>query len=161
MPYYYHATRASTTNASANTCTTHLQARTVTNGRTARMTALSVGGRPTNSTAGAAEIRYGRLDQQGSGGTALVLNCSSWGSPVPTLTLFSDASGFGTTGGATTYHNAIAFAQTGGNNGWVALEPDDALHLNHSTNTAAGNLVVDSFATATSAGLIVSITINE
>ena len=162
MPAYYNATRATTTNASANTCSTHLQARTVTNQPTARIVSVTAAGRPTNSTAGAAEVRIGRLDSQGSGGTALTLNCTRWGSPVPKLTLFSDASGFGTTGGATTYFQAIGFAQTGGQNGWVALEPDDAIHLyNSTTEQTSGNALVDSFATATSAGVVISIRVNE
>lgn len=161
MPHYYQAVRPTTTNASANTCSTHLQARTVTNNPTARVTFIGAGGRPTNSTAGAAEIRFGRLDQQGGGGTALSWNCSNWGDPIPSLTLFSDAGAFNTTGGATTYHAAVPFAQTGGANGWVALEPDHAFTLRHSTNTPSGILVIDSFATATSAGVIITVAMNE
>ena len=162
MPSYYALTRPSTTNASANTCTTHLQFRTVTNQPTARVMSVTASGRPTNSTAGAAEVRIGRLDSQGSGGTAATLNCVRWGSPVPNLTAFSDAGAFGTTGGATTYFQAIGFAQTGGQNGWVALEPDDAHALYHSSSlSSTGHLLVDSFATATSAGLIVSVRVTE
>lgn len=162
MPSYYNLTRATTTNASANTCATHLQFRTVTNQPTARVVSVTVAGRPTNSTAGAAELRIGRLDSVGSGGTAATLNCVRWGSPVPNLTGFSDATAFGTTGGATSYHQAIGFAQTGGQNGWVALEPDDGFQLYHSSSLlSTGNLLTDSFATATSAGLIISARVNE
>lgn len=162
MPAYYSTTRSTTTNASANTCATHLQFRTVTNGPTAYLMNIMVSGRPTNSTAGAAEIRVGRLDSQGSGGTAATLHCARWGSPVPSLTSFSDASAFGTTGGATSYHAHIGFAQTGGHNGLVALEPDDATQLVHSTTQAAGtNAVIDSFATATSAGIQISVRLRE
>ena len=162
MPFYYGLTRPTTTNASANTCATHLQFRTVTNGPTAAIMNVMASGRPTNSTAGAAEIRIGRLDIQGSGGTAATLHCSRWGNPVPSLTAFSDASSFGTTGGATSYHESVGFAQTGGHNGWVALEPDDGIQMVHSTTQSAGtNVVIDSFATATSAGVQISVRLKE
>lgn len=159
MPLYFSVTRATTSNGSANTCSTHVALRTVANQPTCRVTSVTVAGRPTNSTAGAAELRIANLNATGVGGSAATVPPAILGGTAASTTAFHDGSAF-TSGAATTYLQAIGFAQTGGQNGWVALEPDDAYKLAPNSG-ANGNLQLDSFATATTAGLVTSLRFME
>ncbi len=161
MPAYYDITRATTTSASGNTCATHVGFRSASNMKVLRITSVTAGGRPTNATAGAAEVRIATLHGTSSGGAAATFSCTVWGSRPFDATVVHDGSSF-TSGDTTVYHQAIPFAQTGGANGWVALEPDDAYQVFHSTTLPdSTNLQVDSFATATSAGVVISIRGNQ
>src|SRR5262245_17259222 len=117
MPLYYSITRATTTNGSANTCSTHLALRTVANQPTCRVTSVTVAGRPTNSAAGAAELRIANLNGVSVGGSGTTPAPQILGGTAASTTAFHDGSSF-TSGSVTTYLQAIGFAQTGGQNGW-------------------------------------------
>jgi hypothetical protein len=128
VPYYYSISKtpgtpgtACTTNGGANTLSTHFRFATVANQMVARIMGLFAASR--FGTAGGAALYLVRPGTIGSGGTA-----NTPASKKGTLnraadtTAFDDATAI-TPGATPIQQQAVGFAQTGGQGGWVALEP--------------------------------------
>ena len=128
MPFYYDVSRSETSNGSAGSTTTHFWAQTVANQETCAIKGVFPNSR--FATAGGAQYRI--LTNTGtvaSGGTAFTPTKRNLrANPSAQTTWFSDASTI-TAGGTLVQRMSIGFAQTGGQGGWVALEPADALQL--------------------------------
>lgn len=128
MPLYYDVARQTTTNASGNTSTTHIAGKTVANQETARITGLFA--RILNSsTVGSGVCRL--RDNTGtvfSGGTSTTPSARNRRLTAAQTTFVNDATAI--TVGTTLLNRAVVgFAQTGGQNGWVAVEPAAAIQL--------------------------------
>lgn len=149
MPFYYSSLRVATSNATANTCTTHMGISAPTLYGLVRVTAVLVNGR--NSTAGGGELRLAYTTgaiAAITGGTAITPSLKRDDFPAAAATVVGDATAIGTQG-TTTEHTSIGWAETGGQNGWVALEPDDAFQL----RSNRGCLRLNSYAVGVSQAL--------
>src|SRR6266850_7091449 len=126
MPFYYDLERAFTTNGTPATLFTHLRVATVANQMTARLSAFYPKARFV--TAGGAFMQLVTAGTIGSGGTGITPVPRNSKMPAADTTWFHD--GTAITPGATPTTRATAgFAQTGGQNGWVATEMDNAITL--------------------------------
>src|SRR5262245_31484808 len=140
MPMYYAAARETATNGSANTRSPHILALT---GSSVSAKIVGVYGSCQSGTAGGASLLLDVADTSaGSGGTAVTELKRNPGYPSATTVLTNDATSI-TPGSTLQTHVAIGLAQTGGMGGWVALEPDHALHL-RPAGGATGNCEVAS-----------------
>jgi hypothetical protein len=127
MPFYYDVSRAETTNGTAGTVSTHFYAKTVANQETCAIKGIFPNSR--FATAGGAQYRVAHNTGTAvSGGTSFTPNPKNLRGPAAQTTWFSDASAI-TPGGTLVQRLSIGFAQTGGQGGWVALEPADAIQL--------------------------------
>lgn len=134
MPYYYSVSKtpgtpgtACTTNASANTLSTHFRFATVANQQIARIMGLFAASR--FGTAGGGALYLIRPGTIGSGGTA-----NTPASKAGTLSRAADTTAFDdatliTPGTTPIQQQVVGFAQTGGMGGWVALETDDGYKM--------------------------------
>lgn len=160
MPYYYTITRTPvtpgtpiTTNAGANTLSTHFRMATVANQQIARI--MSIYGAARFGTAGGASLLLIRPGTIGSGGTANVPS-SKKGTlyRAADLTAFDDASAI-TPGATPILQQAVGVAQTGGMGGWVALEVDDAYAM---APNAGANGQMELGSKANSAAVLIDVT---
>lgn len=157
MPYYYDVTRETTTNSTTQTLSTHFRAVTVANQETCRVMGLYGVGR--HSTAGGGYIYGIRPGAAGSGGTGATESKKKPTDPAASTTWFDDASAI--TPGTSPVTQIIAgIAQTGGQGGWVALEPDMGLALMPNAG-ANGNCEVGSKAVGTSVPIVVAVDFRE
>jgi hypothetical protein len=146
MPAYYEIGQPITTNAAAATLSSgpHLTLKTGTNVR-AHIMGLYAGSR--GATAGGGFLRAHTLaTATSSSGTAVTPAKRNPNSAAATTSAMSSQTGPGTT---RTHRILAAFAQTGGQGGWVAPEPDAAVQL-LAGGGANGNLDVDSIANGAS-----------
>jgi hypothetical protein len=146
MPFYYDIERAITTNSTAAALSTHLRMLTVANQMTCRITALY--GKARFGTAGGAFLQLVTAATAGTGGTAQTPQPRNSKMPAADTTVFNDATAI-TVGGTPTTRATCGFAQTGGQNGWVATEFDNAVTL-RANGGANGNAEVGSIANASS-----------
>lgn len=150
MPFYYSFTRPVTTNATTNTLSTHFQLLTVANQLAVRLVGLYAGARM--SSAGGGVLKVTRGGAAGSGGTAIAapngINKRNPDNPAAGVGIVTDATAItpGTTPGL---QLNVGFAQTGGQGGWVALDPDHAILLKPNGG-ANGNLEIGSMAVGVS-----------
>ena len=129
--YYYDVQRATSTNGTTQTETIHAACKTAANKRQARITAISVIAR--GSTAGGGALRpKSNTGTVYSGGTAHTPGTRDATGPAAGLTWVDDATAI-TAGTTLIVRQAVGFAQTGGNNMWVATEPDAALCMEPNT----------------------------
>ena len=160
MPLYYSTNRVTTTNGTANTCSTNMAIVAATLYQTARLTAVLVNAR--NSTAGGGELRIagtvagGNSNAQPDLGAAATIVRKRDDSPAAVTSVLIDSSVIGTNG-TTQEHTSIGFAETGGQNGWVALEPDDAFLLRPTRGCQRFN----SYAVGTSQNISITLHFNE
>ena len=144
MPFYFDVTRETTTNGVTQTLSTHLRALTAA-AVAAVITAIYGNGRGSSAGGG---VLYGiRAGAAGTGGTASVENKAHPDNPVAATTWFDDATAI-TPGTTPQVQRTVGFAQTGGHNGWVALERDDGVGLK-AAGGANGNFEVGSKAIGT------------
>jgi len=125
MPFYFDVTRETNTNGTTQTLTTHLRAApaaAVPSG----VVGFYMNGR--HGTAGGGVGYCTRPGAAGTGGTAATESKKHPDNPAAALAWFDDATAI-TAGLTPVVQATVGFAQTGGNNGWVALERDMALQM--------------------------------
>lgn len=127
MPFYYDVSGAHTSNASANTTSTHLWAATAANQESVNIKGIYVTAR--FSTAGGAQLRaIANTGTTASGGTTQTPALRNLRAPAAASAWKND--GTAITAGLTLVQRlSIGFAQTGGMGGWVALEPSAGLQM--------------------------------
>jgi hypothetical protein len=128
MPYFYDLNRAETSNASANTVSTHMWVKTVANQETLAIYGVYAASR--FATAGGAQLKVAHnTGTTASGGTAQTPAPKNLrGSPAAQSVWANDASAI--TAGATLIQRlSIGFAQTGGMGGYVPIVPTAAIQL--------------------------------
>lgn len=153
MPYYYSTNRVTTTNGTANTCSTNMGISAPTLYGMPSVRAVLVNAR--NSTAGGGELRLAYVTGAVAaitGGAAATPTPKRDDFPAATAAVLIDSSAIGTQG-TTSEHTSIGFAETGGQNGWVALEPDDAFTL----RSNRGCMRLNSYAVGTSQNLSITL----
>jgi hypothetical protein len=127
MPFY-DINRATTSNGSANTETSHLWVTTVANQETLSLMGVYAAAR--FATAGGAQLNTkfntGTIASGGTSQTPQPKNIRS--APAAQSTWKNDASAI-TAGTTLTIKCSIGFAQTGGMGGWVPVVPGDAPQL--------------------------------
>lgn len=153
MPFYYDYTKEFTTNGTTQTLSTHLRALTVANQESATVVGLYANGR--HGTAGGGVAMLIRPGAAGTGGTAVTENKRNPNSPAASTTFLDDATAI-TPGTGPITQVTVGFAQTGGNNGWVALEKDHGLKL-LPNGGANGNAEVGTKAVGTSVPINIGI----
>jgi hypothetical protein len=144
MPAYYDVALPITTNAVAATLSSgpHLTLRTGTAVR-ARIQGLYVSARASTAGGGIARLHTLATATSSSGTTVTPAKRNpNWA--AATTSALSSQTGPGST---RTQRVSVGFAQTGGQGGWVAWEPDAAIALN-SGGGANGNADFDSIANA-------------
>ena len=117
--------RAETTNASANTSSTHFWGKTVANQETVGIFGLYAASR--FATAGGAQLRLSHnTGVTASGGTSQTPQPKNLrGNPAAQSSWFNDNATI--TAGTTLFQRlTVGFAQTGGMGGWVPIVPQDA-----------------------------------
>ena len=151
MPFYYHANRTATTNATPGTenATDLLLLSAAAVG--CAIVAVNVSARsPSGTSLAGAAINWKRAATAGSGGSAL----TSFGKGHPDFPAKATAiTTGGTTGTTLLQQRTVGCAAPGGAGGWMAIEPDDAMSLkaaggtngNIESSTVAGlaSIVVD------------------
>lgn len=155
MPFYYDVARSVTSNASANTTSTHLWVKTAANQETANIKGIYAASR--FGTAGGAQLRLmantGTTASGGTGQTPAARNLR--GNPAAQTVWANDATAI-TPGGTLVQRLSIGFAQTGGMGGWVALEPSAGFQMMpNATNPVDYEFVSD----ATSASVTFDLTV--
>src|SRR5262245_10755800 len=147
MPFYYDLTFSATTAGSGNTLATHLGFRTVANQLTARILGLYAA--PKMTVAGGGCLLVSRHPSINTAGTAISapngINKRHPDAPPAGTTVFTSP----TTGGTPSVQLKVGFAQTGGQGGWVALEPDHAFSMK-ANGGANGNAEIGSLAAGNS-----------
>lgn len=146
MPFYFDTVRATTTNGTTLTESPHLLGLTAANQRVASLRGLY--GTARSGTAGGASLRVKTAGTAGTGGTSQTPAKRESGQPAAGLVVTNDATTI-TPGMTLTVRLAVGLAQTGGNGGWVALEPAAALSLMPNAG-ANGNMEIYSIAVGTS-----------
>lgn len=127
MPFYYDVSGPHTSNASANTTTTHLWVKTAAEQETANIKGVYVTSR--FSTAGGAQLRgIANTGVTASGGSGQTPAARNMRSPAAQSIWANDGSAI-SAGGTLVQRLSIGFAQTGGMGGWVALEPSAGLQM--------------------------------
>jgi hypothetical protein len=158
MPFYYDMTFSATTNGTTNTLSTHLGFRTVANQLTARVVALYAAAKM--AAAGGGCLLLTRCATANSAGTAIGapngINKRHPDSPTAGTTVFTSP----TAGGTPSVQLKVGFAQTGGQGGWVALEPDHAFTMKANAG-ASGNGEIGSLAVGTSQLVDITCEFNE
>lgn len=128
MPFYYDINRATTTNGTANTESTHLAGKTVANQETVSIFGIYATAR--SNTAGGATLRL--KDNTGtvfSGGTATTPTAKNRrGNPAAQSTWVNDATAI-TVGTTLLVRLSVGFAQTGGMGGYVPPVQGAAVQL--------------------------------
>lgn len=128
MPFYYDITRATTSNGSANTESSHLAGKTVANQETCGIYGAYATAR--SNTAGGASLRV--KDNTGtvfSGGTATTPSPKNRrGNPAAQSTWVNDATAI-TPGTTLLTRIAVGFAQTGGMGGYVPPTQQAAVQM--------------------------------
>lgn len=147
MPFFYDITRATQTNGSANTETTHLAGKTVANQETVGIYGAYATAR--SNTAGGASLRL--KDNTGtvfSGGTATTPNPKNRrGNPAAQSTWVNDATAI-TPGLTLLVRCAVGFAQTGGMGGYVPPTQQAAVQMMPNTTNPVDVEVTSIAATA-------------
>ena|SRR3974390_381535 len=128
MPYFYDLNRAETSNASANTVSTHFYGKTIANQETVSLVGVYAASRFT--TAGGAQLRVQDCSATAAtGGTAQTPRPKNIrGSVAAQSTWFNDNAAI-TPGGTLNPRLTIGFAQTGGMGGYVPIVPTAAIQL--------------------------------
>jgi hypothetical protein len=128
MPLYYDLSRVTTSNASGNTQTFHMFLQTIANQETSRITGLFANA-INSSTVGSGQLRMAtNIGAVATGGTSQTAFGRNLRVTSPNLTAKNDASAI-SQGGSLTTRVIVGFAQTGGQNGWVAVEPSAAVQM--------------------------------
>ena len=133
MPFYYDVKKtpgtpgtAVTSNGTANTLSTHFRAATIANQRMSRLAAIY--GSARFGTAGGGSLYVIRPGTIGSGGTSNTPAKRHPDAPAAETTWFDDATAI--TAGATPIQQlSVGVAQTGGQGGFVMLEPDHGITM--------------------------------
>jgi len=146
MPLYYDTTRQTTTNGSGNTKTVHLAFMTATPQETARITGVYVD-IYNSSTVGSGFLMVQDAASRASGGTVATPRPRNLRTTAAQLIGTQDGSAI-TAGGTLTTRVYIGFAQTGGQNGWVAVEPAAAVQMMSSGSNPADIEVASQTTTA-------------
>lgn len=128
MPFFYDINRATTSNGSANTETSHLWGTTVANQETVSI--LGIYGASRFATAGGAQLRL--KDNTGtvaSGGTATTPTPKNRrGNPAAQSTWKHDGTAI-TPGATLVTRLTVGMAQTGGMGGYVPIVPNAAVQM--------------------------------
>ena len=147
MPFYYDITRATTTNGSGNTESSHIAGKTVTTQETVGIYGIYATGR--SNTAGGASLRL--KDNTGtvfSGGTATTPTAKNRrGNPAAQSTWVNDATAI-TPGATLLTRLAVGFAQTGGMGGYVPPTQQAAVQMMPGTTNPVDVEVTSIAATA-------------
>ena len=154
MPFSYTVQRAATTNGTANTCSAHVRLLTAANQQNCYVTQIMCAVR-NSTTVGSGILSVATLAGTGTaGGTSYTPNKQNPNNRAADTTAFTDATSF-TAMPAVTRVFSIGFAQSGGQNTWVALERDNAMILLPNAG-ANGNLSLESFTATVSQSLDIS-----
>lgn len=159
MPFYYDIVRATTTNGTTLTETSHLLATTIANQESVGISAIYVSGR--SATAGGGTIR-GKTNSgtAASGGTTQTPSPRNLrGNPAAQSAWKNDATTI-TPGGTLTTRISIGFGQTGGANGWTALENADKIQMQPNTTNPI-DFEMTSIAVATSVPIDITVEFSE
>lgn len=147
MPFFYDVSRATTSNASANTETTHIAGKTVANQETVSIFGLY--GASRFATAGGGQLRL--KDNTGtvfSGGTATTPTPKNRrGNPAAQSTWVNDAAAI-TPGTTLLTRMTVGFAQTGGMGGYVPPQQQAAVQMMPNTTNPIDVEVTSNMATA-------------
>jgi hypothetical protein len=128
MPFFYDVNRAITTNASANTESTHLWGTTVANQETVSVVGLYAAAR--FATAGGAQARIKtNAGTVASGGTTQTAAPKNSRGVVAAQSVWKNDATAITNGTTLTVRTTVGFAQTGGQGGWIPLVPQDAFQM--------------------------------
>ena len=128
MPFFYDINRATTSNGSANTETTHLAGKTVANQETVSIFGLY--GASRFATAGGGQLRLKHnTSTVFSGGTATTPSPKNLrGNPAAQSTWVNDAAAI-TPGATLITRLTVGFAQTGGMGGYVPAQQQAAVQM--------------------------------
>jgi hypothetical protein len=128
LPFFYDLNRATSTNASAGTVSTHFWGKTVANQETVGIYGLYAASRWT--IAGGAQLRLAHnTGVTASGGTSQTAQPKNLrGNPAGQSSWFSDAAAI-TAGTTLLQRLTIGFAQTGGMGGYVPIVPTAAVQM--------------------------------
>jgi hypothetical protein len=128
MPYFYDITRATTSNGTAGTETTHIRGVTIANQETVGLYGAYAASR--FLTAGGGQLRVKTCSvTAATGGTSTTPTPKNIrGSVAAQSTWFNDASAI-TAGGTTLVRLSVGFAQTGGMGGYVPIVPTAAIQM--------------------------------
>jgi hypothetical protein len=128
LAFYYDVARITASNATPNTASTHLWAKTIANQESVGIKAIITHAQ-NFGTAGSAALRvYENTGTTASGGTGQIPHLANMRAPAAQSVWANDATSI--TPGVTLFlRRSIGFAQTGGNGGWVAIEPSAALQM--------------------------------
>lgn len=137
MPFYYHANRSATTNATPtteNACDLLLLSGATMG---CAIVAVNVNARaPSGTSLAGAAVNWKRCSTAGSGGAAL----TTFGKGHPDFPAKSTTITTGATpGGTPLQQRTVGCAAPGGAGGWMAIEPDDAMSLK-AAGGANGNI---------------------
>lgn len=161
MPLYYDVVRATSTNGTTLTETTHLWAHTLAQAAASvsldvAIKQVAVTARSGTAGGGTVRCKY-NSGAVASGGTAQTPGQRGGGraSLVASSVWANDASAI-TAGGTLVTRLAIGFAQTGGQGGWVPLEAADSLYM--ATN-AANPVDVEFTSLAVGTGVPIDLTV--
>jgi len=157
MPFYYDLFREVTTNASADTLSSHFRLLSIANQLPVRLVGLY--GNAREGTAGGGDLSIVTAGTAGSGGTAQTPAKRNPRAPAAEVTAFNDATAI-TAGATPTERISVGIAQTGGMGGWVALEADHAPLLKPNGG-ADGNAEVSSRADAVSQKVRATLELSE
>jgi hypothetical protein len=128
MPYFYDFTRATTSNGTAGTETTHIWGKTIANQETTGIYGAYAASR--FLTAGGGQLRVKtNTGTTASGTTAQTLTAKNTrGSVAAQSTWFNDGTAI-TAGTTLAVRLSIGFAQTGGMGGYVPIVPTAAIQM--------------------------------
>jgi hypothetical protein len=158
MPFYYDVVRATATNGTTLTESTHLFAVTAANQETVGISGIFVSAR--GSSAGGGTIRAktnsGTVASGGAGQTPAAKNLRA---PAAQSTWKNDASSI-TPGGTLATRIVIGFAQTGGPGGWVAAENSEKIQM-MANGASPVDFEVTSLAVATSVPIDLTVNFSE
>lgn len=159
MPFYYDLVRSTTTNGTTLTESTHLWVKTAAEQETLGFAAIYVSAR--SATAGGGTVRLkdntGTTASGGTGQTPTPKNRR--GNPSAQSTWANDASAI-TPGVTLTVRGSIGFAQTGGNGGWIAVEPAAKVQMQPNTTNPV-DCEITSIAVGTSIPIDITVEFGE
>lgn len=124
-PLYYDIKRQGTATTSSST---HLYMKTVANQETARITGVYAAIQASGTVGGGIARLQDNIGTTASGGGPIVPTPRNRRLAVASTTAFDDSLSI-TPGTSLMVRVQVGFAQTGGQNGWVAIEPSAALQL--------------------------------